>query len=129
MWVIVVSESLSSYRDNNLNNLLNGEISNVDKEQYLMHRFNRYSSTMSYAFAKIFKTKSGAERLIKRFNKDDSKDRYSNSFNIIKNKHLSCRKLTIAEWNSIIDKDMEILKNKYDRSMSKIILKRNEYKY
>lgn len=119
MWVILVTENTSIYRDNILDNILN----NVDKprEEYLILQGSyKYSSSISIQNCKKYKNKSGAERLIKKFNSDTNKEYFTNKFSWIKDKHLSTRKLSEIEWNQIIDMDLQNLNYTYQLRRDKI---------
>ena len=123
MWVILVNSDLSSHRENYINVLLEYNNSGL-KEEYLMNPIGRkyFTSTSYIKYAKIYKNRSGAEKTINLFNKGYDKFKY------LKGKHLSCRKLSIDEWNSSIDNEISDLNRKYQRDLSKIESKKFSYK-
>lgn len=126
MWVIVVNKNLNLHRDNRIAEL----IGDYSTQEYLAKRSSnsKYHSTSDIKFSLIFKTESGARRIIEQFNSDVQKNHYSNKFYWIEDYVLSIRKMTQDEWMSKIDVELSILDNKYKRQRDKLITKRNQYK-
>lgn len=125
MWIITAA-SLSEHRDKSISRLLNDEIKT--QEHFITLTYNRYNITNQVFSAKIYKKESGAEKFVKSFNSNSDKSKYSSRYYWVKDKHISYRKLTLEEWNSIIDREKSSLESYYKSRMSKLDLKRLEYK-
>ena len=124
MWVIVVNRNITLHRDNRIAEL----IGDYSTQEYLAKRpSSKYNSTSEIRFSLVFKTESGAKRIIEKFNSDVQKSNYSNKFNWIKDYVLSIRKMTQDEWNSKIDFELSKLDNKYKRQRDKLTSKINQY--
>ena len=126
MWIILVNKNLSEYRDESISKLFGNQTNNVENflSKYSTYKYN---AILDIKFAKIFKTKSGAERFIKRFN-SSNRNSYSSKFHWIKDNHLSCRKLTIDEWNKIIDSERILIEQKDQKELSKLEIRKKEYR-
>lgn len=122
MYVIIVEKDIISHRDNMISDILGESIQAV----YLSKKSgsNKFSTTTALNFALIYKTESGAKRVIADFN---SRNHYNNSrsrFYWIMDRHLSFRKLTKEEYNSIIDGKISILDNTYHWKRNKLLSKK-----
>ena len=126
MWVIIVNDNLCEHRDSRISDLLG----NTESEKFICKYTGgtKYNTTTCVNIAIIYKNQSTADKFISRYNSDNGKKQYSNSFSYIPDKFLHCRKLTIKEWNSIIDYKIEKLKSKYIRVKEKLETKRNQYR-
>ena len=126
MWVIVVNRNLNLHRDNRIAEL----IGDYSTQEYLSKRSSnsKYHSTSDIKFSLVFKTESGAKRIIEQFNSDTQKHFYQNKFNWIKDYVLSIRKMTQDEWLSKINLEISILDNRYKRQRDKLTSKINQYK-
>ncbi len=120
MWVIICNRSLIEHRDHLISNLLDDPKPN----NYLSKRSaTRYSSTSSLLFASIYKTESGAIRLINEFN-TSSKHQSSSKFYWVNDYHLMIHKLTKDEYNSIIDYQIQMLDRRYNKQRTKLVSKK-----
>lgn len=126
MWIILVT-NLASHRDNLLSDIFNEKIENVSEK--FISNFSTYRLYIcdNIGNAKVYKSKSGAERLVKNV-ANTQNDYYKNKYSLVKGKHLVARKLTISEWNSIIDGEKAKLHNTYMRKLSKLEAKKSGYK-
>lgn len=126
MWIIVANKGLNLHRDNRIAEL----IGDVSSQEYLTKTSGnkKYHTTSNINWSQVFKTESGAMRIIQEFNYDINKSSYSNKFNWVREYVLSIRKMTREEWESLCDFEMSKLKNKYDRQLSKLNKKKLEYK-
>lgn len=128
MWVIVVHSGIEGKRDDIISDL----IGNRRQEIYLnkMSGNKRYSVAYNLLAAMIFKTESGAIRIIEEFNNTDkiSKSHYSSKFKWINDRALSLRKLTKEEYFDIIDSQIGMKKIKFQRSISKLEKQKMLYK-
>jgi hypothetical protein len=124
MWVIVLNRGLIQHRDSRISEII-GE-SNI--KEYLSKRDKRYHSTSSLQWAQVFKTESGALRVINDFNLDGDKLRYSNKFNWVKDKVMSIYKMTREEYEQCCDFEISRLNNKYNKQLSRLNKKKSEYK-
>ncbi len=126
MWVIIVNKNLSTHRDVVISGLLDGVKS---PENYLSKPSGyKYNSTSYLGGSLVYKTKSGADRVIKRFNSNSNKDSYSSKYSWIKDSHLSSRKLSREEWYIIVNDEIHRLESKYKISRSKLESKLSQYK-
>ncbi len=127
MWVITVSKGIEHQRDNKILDILEEK----PNFQFLSKRVrgnSKYSTTPIVEYAVIFKTESGALRLIKNFNSDTNKSYFTSKFSWIKDYVLSVRKLTKEEWERFINFEISRLDNKYQKQRSKLLDKKNQYK-
>lgn len=123
MWIILVNKDLQEIRNNVLTELLNNE---KPKESYLNYRYGRFSHSGFLPDAKVYKTKSGAERLISEF-KSSNNTTWKSKFHLINEKELSVRKLTREEWHMIIDFELSKLDTSYQRNKSKLMKKKTQF--
>ncbi len=122
MYIITVFHNQETYRDSSISSILSDSVMN---EKYVWSgTSNRFSETTSFLHAKVFKNEGGAIKFVDGFNKNKNYDRYG----LIKNKHLSYRKLTRQEWDLIINNELNHLKSKYERACDKIEMKRRMFK-
>ncbi|NBO23001.1 hypothetical protein EBU94_06660 [bacterium] len=129
MWIIVVSKDLVEQRDDRISELIGKSVI----YNYLSKRSgknSKYYATSALSNSLIFKTESGAKKIIKEFNSftPGQKAWFTNKFNWIRDSQLSVRKLTFEEWNKLIDLELQMLENRYASQRSKILNKRNSYK-
>jgi hypothetical protein len=127
MWVIVVNNNTSDHRDSYLSSLFGDQPKNTGVYVSSLNS-TKYSTTAYFGNAKIFKSQSRAENFVKKFNDDTNKNQYTNKFSWIHDKHLSIRKLTKDEWDSLIDTQIRLLKARHDRALSKLEMKKYNYK-
>ena len=127
MYIILVSNGLSEFRDSKLCNLL-GQTTPAPFYMGKSNSGSKYNGGSSILSAKIYVRKTTAERLIKRFNEATNKNSYSSPFNWISNKHLSCRELTRSEWDQISDHKLESEKTRHSRMVNKIEENRRKFK-
>ncbi len=132
MWVIVLHKNIEDQRNNRILELI-GEVQ--PSNQYLSNRFSQYS--VSYGISKFtlfFKKESGALKIVNEFNNYKKESINNDRFNktrkkfiwILDNK-LSIRKLTLEEWNSYIDLELNRLSKKYELSKDKLLKKKYSY--
>lgn len=129
MWVIVAYKNLKEQRDNRISELI-GEYS-PGKQYVGLHSGNKkYHTTSSFANAKIFKTEGGASRIIEEFNSlnIDTKKNYRNKFSWIAEYVLLTQKLTMEEWNQVVDTELYMLENRYQKAKNKLLKKKTLYK-
>lgn len=127
MWVITASKGIEHQRDNKILDILEEK----PNFQFLSKRVrgnSKYSTTPIVEYAVIFKTESGALRLIKNFNSDTNKSYFTSKFSWIKDYVLSVRKITKEEWERFINFEISRLDNKYQKQRSKLLDKKNQYK-
>jgi hypothetical protein len=127
MWVITASKGIEHQRDNKILDILEEK----PNFQFLSKRVrgnSKYSTTPIVEYAIIFKTESGALRLIKNFNSDTNKSYFTSKFSWIKDYVLSVRKLTKEEWERFINFEISRLDNKYQKQRYKLLDKKNQYK-
>lgn len=128
MWVIVVHSGIEGKRDDIISDL----IGDRRQELYLnkMSGNRKYSVAYNLLSAMLFKTESGANRIIEEFNNTDkiSKSHYLNKFNWINDRALSLRKLTKEEYFNIIDSQIGMKKIKFEKSISKLEKQKMLYK-
>ena len=128
MWVIVAYKSLQEKRDNRISEL----IGDYHSKQYLALRSGnkKYHTASIPAHAKIFKTESGANRIIEEFNSLNFETRksYNNKFSWVAEYALATYKLTKEEWDQVVDTELYILENRYQRGKSKLLKKKTLYK-
>jgi hypothetical protein len=129
MWTIVVSKDLGHQRDEKLSELIGKPVI----YSYLSKRSgknSKYYATSALSNSLIFKTESGAKKIIKEFNSftEEQKAWFTNKFNWVRDSKLSVRKLTSEEWNKLIDLELQMLETRYFMQKSKISNKRNSYK-
>lgn len=127
MWVITASKGIEHQRDNKILDILE-EKPNFQFLSKRVHGNSKYSTTPIVEYAIIFKTESGALRLIKNFNSDTNKSYFTSKFSWIKDYVLSVRKLTKEEWERFINFEISRLDNKYQKQRSKLLDKKNQYK-
>lgn len=124
MYVIIVEKDIISHRDSIISDIIGDRP--IQQPVYLSKKSgsNKFSTTTALNFALIYKTESGAKRVIADFN---SRNHYNNSrsrFYWITDRHLSFRKLTKEEYNSIIDGKISILDNTYHWKRNKLLSKK-----
>ena len=126
MYVVVANRGLWLHRDNRISEI----IGDTTTKEFVCKRSgsNKYSSSSNISFSLVFKTESGAKRLIDKFNSDTQKNSYSNNFNWIKDHVLSIQKLTKEEYEQICDYEIWTLKHRYDKQVSKLNKKKLQYK-
>lgn len=110
MWIIIVSDDQSESRNTVLDSLLENK---KPIENYLSNLRSHWSSSASIHFAKVWKTQSGAKKILKLFESQKDSDWRKNKFYYIRFKHLHIRKMTKEEWNSIIDNKIRVLESSY----------------
>lgn len=128
MWVILISKDLQEWRESALSEIFEN---NIDKkeERYLSRtnsKFNKYNYTVFLPNAITYKTKSGAERMVADIKKSDNSSWRSKYHNLYE-KHLSVRKITVEEWNKIINHELSKLDKSYNFKKSEINKKRLKY--
>jgi len=127
MWVIQVTSNLNHQRDLHISQILD----QPNQCSYLFKRSgnSKWSSTPIIQTADVWKTRSGAERIVNKFNQTDeiSKSKWNNPFNWLRDSHLSIRKLTVEEWNLIIDWEISNLDRNYNEAKTKLSIKRSGY--
>lgn len=116
MWVIIVNKDLQEFRESTLSDIIGGD---KPKENYLSYQFSRFNSTMFLPQAKVYKTKSGAERIINKVKSTDNSSWRSKYYNLWQ-RHLSCRKLTRQEWHDIVNYELGKLDRDYQIKKSKL---------
>lgn len=128
MWVIIVDTEISSKRDNRISEIF--DTLPAYSINYLMKSVNKYSQTSYIQNALIFKTESGANKIVDDFNSKTFEERksYNSKYSWISNYYLSVKKLTPTEWNNYIDTKINYVSMKYQRTISKIEKKRKLYK-
>ncbi len=129
MWIIVVSKDLVEQRDDRISELIGKSVI----YNYLSKRSgknSKYYATNAISNSLIFKTESGAKKIIKEFNSftPGQKAWFTNKFNWVRDSQLSVRKLTREEWDKLVDIELRNLENRYASQRSKILNKRNSYK-
>lgn len=123
MWVIIVNKDLQEFRDSTLSDIIGGD---KPKENYLSYQFSRFNSTTFLPQAKIYKTKSGAERIINKVKSTDNSSWRSKYYNLWQ-RHLSCRKLTRQEWHDIVNYELGKLERDYQIKKSKLQKKIDQF--
>lgn len=124
MWVIIVDRNLEEKRENRISDILNEK----NNENYLSFSYSRYNTTPSTHYAKIYKTKSGAERIIRKIKSESSSiSNFSSKFYWIKNCQFSIRKLTKEEWQSIMINKINNLDNSYKIKREELIKEKDNY--
>lgn len=124
MWVIIVDRNLEEKRENRISDILNEK----NNENYLSFSYSRYNTTSSTHYAKIYKTKSGAERVIKKIKSEyDKISKPSSKFYWVKNYQFSIRKLTKEEWQSVMITKINNLDNSYKIKREKLIKEKDNY--
>lgn len=128
MWVIIVDTEISSRRDNRISEIF--DTLPAYSINYLMKSVNKYSQTSYMQNALIFKTESGANRIVDDFNSKTVEERksYKSKYSWINNYYLSVKKLTPTEWNNYIDTKINYANIKHQRTISRIEKQRNSYK-
>lgn len=128
MWVIIVDTEISSKRDNRISEIF--DTLPAYSINYLMKSVKKYSQTSYIQNALIFKTESGANKIVDDFNSKTFEERrsYNSKYSWISNYYLSVKKLTPTEWNNYIDTKINYVNMKYQRTISKIEKKRKLYK-
>lgn len=127
MWIIIVDKNLEEKRENRISEILNEE-TNENYKHYLNFSYSRYNTTLSPHYAKIYKTKSGAERMIRQIKSESSSiSNFSSKFYWVKNYQFSIRKLTKEEWNLIMTAKINNLDNDYKRKREKLIKEKDNY--
>jgi len=126
MWVIILHDGVDGKRDDLISNL----IGNRYQERYLskISGNKKYSVAYNLLAAMIFKTESGAIRIIEEFNSTDKISKSWFKFSWIKDRTLSLRKLTKEEYFDIIDSQIGMKKIKFQRSISKLEKQKMLYK-
>lgn len=69
MWMIIVNKDLQEFRESTLSGIIGGD---KPKENYLSYQYSRFNSTMFLPQAKVYKTKSVAERIINKVKSTDN---------------------------------------------------------
>jgi hypothetical protein len=123
MWVIVVNKDLQEFRDSTLSDIIGG---NKPKENYLNYRFSRYNYGTFLPEAKVYKTKSGAEKVITQIKNTDNSSWRSKYYNLWQT-HLSCRKLSRHEWHDIVNFELAKLERSYQIRKSKLEKKKTQF--
>jgi hypothetical protein len=123
MWVIIVNKDLQEFRESTLSDIIGGD---KPKENYLSYQFSRFNSTMFLPQAKVYKTKSGAERIINKVKSTDNSSWRSKYYNLYQ-RHLSCRKLTRQEWHDIVNYELGKLDRDYQIKKSKLQKKIDQF--
>jgi hypothetical protein len=126
MWVVTIYSTKDSYRDGLLGDLLSAK-SEYEEFLYVVGN-NRFSNCSSISIAKIFKTQSGAERIVKKFNDDINKINYNSKYYWIRFKFLSYRKLSESEWLDLLDKKEANMREKHKKELEKLNIKRYLYR-
>lgn len=123
MWVIIVNKDLQEFRESTLSDIIGGD---KPKENYLSYQYSRFNSTMFLPQAKVYKTKSGAERIINKVKSTDNSSWRSKYYNLWQ-RHLSCRKLTRQEWHDIVNYELVKLDRDYQIKKSKLQKKIDQF--
>lgn len=123
MWVIIVNKDLQEFRESTLSDIIGGD---KPKENYLSYQYSRFNSTMFLPQAKVYKTKSGAERIINKVKSTDNSSWRSKYYNLWQ-RHLSCRKLTRQEWHDIVNYELGKLDRDYQIKKSKLQKKIDQF--
>jgi hypothetical protein len=114
MWVIIVSNDLKEFRNNILDEIVNN---NVSDEKYLTYGNNRWHETSFFPNAKIWKTKSRAEKQINAFKQSID---YNYKYSLIKGKHLAAKKIDKYKWNEQINWKLSKLEMIYRAKRQKL---------
>ena len=123
MWVIVVNKDLQEFRDSTLSDIIGGD---RVKDNYICYKFSRYNYSTFLPDAKVYKTKSGAEKVINIIKNTDNSSWRSKYYNLWQ-KHLSCRKLSRQEWHDIVNFELAKLERSYQIRKSKLEKKKNQF--
>ena len=128
MWVIVVHDDIQERRNNLISNIIG-----IDPAEKYLNRISgnvKYSVSYNLSGAIIYKTESGAIKIVEEFNNTDilNKANYSNKYNWIKDRSLSLRKLSKEEYFRTIDLKIEIKKSKFNKMISKMEKEKMSYK-
>ena len=127
MWSIIVNKSLEQKRENRILEILQEE---KKQDHYLNFINGKYNTTISLNFAKLYKTRSGAERLIKQIKSDNnSRTNFNSKFYWIKDYEFSIRRITKHEWDSIIDSKLNRLESDYNRKKINLIKEKDKYHF
>lgn len=119
MWIILVNRNITDQRNSRIDSILGDNI----KEEYLSKINNsKYSHTSYINYALTFKTASGANRVVKKFNSLDKIQRsnYKSRFSWVSEFNLTIRRLSKQEWDGIVDHKINLLDNKYKRQRAKL---------
>lgn len=127
MFVIIVNSNLATQRDSIIDSIISV---NQKPDEFLVKTSSskKYSRSTFIAHALIFKTKSGALRVVKKFNEDVNKSYWTNQFNWVKDYCLSVRKITPDEWQIIVDTELSKLERNYIRQKEKLQKKKSLYR-
>jgi hypothetical protein len=124
MWILTLTRDTAEARDNTIAELLGEPIN----ETFVGFRFKRFTHSNSVTNAKVYTNKATVVRFVNEFEKDVNKNRYSNKYHSIQNFKVSYRKLTLQEWNQIIDSQLHNIEQTYLRHKKKIESNRNKFK-
>lgn len=124
MWVLTLTKSVAETRDNVIAGILGEQIDEV----FVSFRFTRFTYSNSITSAKVYTNKATVIKFINGFEKDVNKNRYTNKYYSIQNFKVSYRKLTLQEWNKIIDSELNEVEQAYKTRRKNIEGKRNKFK-
>jgi len=132
MWVVVAKKNTNVHRDDTISDLLDLERNTSEdfQEFYITKNSSnhRYNVVANLFYAKIYKSKSYCERLVKKSIFYKSGEYYRNPFHWLKEYHLSYRKVTQDEWNKMCDNELHRLEQSYIHHKSQIESKRKSFK-
>lgn len=124
MWVLTLTKDIADARDNNIASLLGEKI----EEVFVCLRFKRFTYSNSITNAKVYANKATVVKFINGFEKDVNKNRYTNKYYSIQNFKVSYRRLTLEEWNKIIDSQLHDIEKTYFIRKKNIESNRNKFK-
>jgi len=134
MWVIRSFSDLAEKRTSTLNSVLDNSDGDIFEYKSFISdsnsKFKKISITNRSSNAKIYKSKSGAEKLIKEFEKASTSqaELNDNKFYFIRGKILQVYKLSIGEYNNIIDDKITHEDEKYKLKVYELNNLRSKYK-
>ena len=139
MWVIRSFSDLAEKRTSTLNSVLDNCDEDIFEYKSFISdsnsKFKKISITNRLSNAKIYKSKSGAEKLIKEFEKASTSQaelndsmHWDSKFYFIRGKILQVYKLSIGEYNNIIDDKITHEDEKYKLKVYELNNLRSKYK-
>ena len=132
MWIVVAKKGTYVHRDDMISDIL--EISREESEDFKEFYVTKNSSNFRYNvvasifYAKIYKSKGYCEKIVNRFQFYKNSDYIRNPFHWLKDYHLSYRKITKEEWETVCNNELKKLEQSYIHHKSLIERKKSMYK-
>jgi hypothetical protein len=129
MWVVIAKSGLDKHREDIISDILGQEIIQ-EPDLFLKKKGSKYLTTGNLSEAQFYKLEASCKKLIQRFQKSKTVNMisYYDKFYLVKDFHISYRKVGKDEWDKMCDGDSALLTQSFNHHKSMIEKRRQSFK-